>query len=133
MSIELNPLGGVIDGIVKGLDTLFTSDEEREAAKLKLLTTLQQPHILQAMTNIEEAKHRSVFVAGWRPAIGWISALGLAYQFLIYPFIGIINVYLDIPVDVLPVLQGEQLMTLTLSLLGLGGLRTYEKFQGLTK
>lgn len=133
MSIELNPLGGVIDGIVKGLDTLFTSDDEREAAKLKLLTTLQQPHILQAMTNIEEAKHRSVFVAGWRPAIGWISALGLAYQFLIFPFIGIINVYLDIPVDVLPVLQGEQLMTLTLSLLGLGGLRTYEKFQGLTK
>ena len=131
--LNLNPLGGVVDGVVQGLDDLFTSDEEREAAKLKLITTLQQPHILQAMTNIEEAKHRNVFVAGWRPAIGWTAALGLAYQFLIYPFAGLINTYLQIPVGDLPVLQGEQLMTLTLSLLGLGGLRSYEKMKGLTK
>lgn len=133
MAVNIDPLGGVIDGIAKGLDDLFTSDEEREAAKLKLLTTLQQPHILQAMTNIEEAKHRSVFVAGWRPSIGWIAALGLGYQFLVFPFVGIINVYLNIPVEALPQLQGEQLMTLTMALLGLGGLRTYEKFQGLTQ
>lgn len=131
--MNINPLGGVIDGVVKGLDELFTSDEERAAAKLKLMTTLQQPHILQAMTNIEEAKHRSVFVAGWRPAIGWTAALGLAYQFLVYPFAGLINAYLTIPVGELPVLEGEQLMTLTLSLLGLGGLRSYEKMKGIAK
>lgn len=131
--MNINPLGGVVDGVVKGLDELFTSDEEREAAKLKLMSTLQQPHILQAMTNIEEAKHRSVFVAGWRPAIGWTAALGLAYQFLIYPFAGLVNAYTQIPVGELPVLQGEQLMTLTLSLLGLGGLRSFEKMKGLSK
>lgn len=131
--MNINPLSGVVDGLVKGLDELFTSDEEREAAKLRLISTLQQPHILQAMTNIEEAKHRSVFVAGWRPAIGWTAALGLAYQFLVYPFAGLINAYLDIPVAELPVLEGEQLMTLTLSLLGLGGLRSFEKMKGLTK
>ena len=131
--MNINPLSGVVDGLVKGLDELFTSDEEREAAKLRLISTLQQPHILQAMTNIEEAKHRSVFVAGWRPAIGWTAALGLAYQFLVFPFAGLINVYLDIPVAELPVLEGEQLMTLTLSLLGLGGLRSFEKMKGIAK
>jgi len=130
--MNLNPLGGVVDGVVKGLDELFTSDEEREAAKLKLMQTMQQPHILQAMTNIEEAKHRSVFVAGWRPMIGWVAALGLAFQFLILPFGGIINAYLPTPVD-LPSLEGEQLMTLVLALLGLGGMRSFEKFKGVTK
>ena len=130
--MNLNPLGGIVDGLAKGLDELFTSDEEREAAKLKLATLMQQPHILQAVANIEGAKHRSVFVAGWRPAIGWVAALGLGYQFLVLPFAGLINAYLKLPAE-LPELQAEQLMTLVLSLLGLGGMRTFEKYKGASK
>lgn len=130
--MNLNPIGGIVDGLAKGLDELFTSDEEREAAKLKLATLMQQPHILQAVANIEGAKHRSVFVAGWRPAIGWVAALGLGYQFLILPFAGLINAYLKLPAE-LPQLQAEQLMTLVLSLLGLGGMRTFEKYKGAAK
>ncbi len=130
--MNLNPLGGIVDGLAKGLDELFTSDEEREAAKLKLATLMQQPHILQAVANIEGAKHRSVFVAGWRPAIGWVAALGLGYQFLVLPFAGLINAYLKLPAE-LPQLQAEQLMTLVLSLLGLGGMRTFEKYKGAAK
>ena len=130
--MNLNPIGGIVDGLAKGLDELFTSDEEREAAKLKLATLMQQPHILQAVANIEGAKHRSVFVAGWRPCIGWVAALGLGYQFLVLPFAGLINAYLKLPAD-LPQLQGDQLMTLVLSLLGLGGMRTFEKFKGISK
>ncbi len=130
--MNLNPIGGIVDGLAKGLDELFTSDEEREAAKLKLATLMQQPHILQAVANIEGAKHRSVFVAGWRPAIGWVAALGLGYQFLVLPFAGLINAYLKLPAE-LPELQAEQLMTLVLSLLGLGGMRTFEKYKGAAK
>lgn len=130
--MNLNPLGGIVDGLAKGLDELFTSEEEREAAKLKLATLMQQPHMLQAVANIEGAKHRSVFVAGWRPAIGWVAALGLGYQFLVLPFAGLINAYLKLPAE-LPQLQAEQLMTLVLSLLGLGGMRTFEKFKGVSK
>lgn len=131
--MNIDPLGGIADGIAKGLDELFTSDEEREAAKLKLMQTMQQPHILQAMTNIEEAKHRSVFVAGWRPAIGWTAALGLAYQYLVYPFAGLINAYTSFAGAELPTLESGQLMTLTLALLGLGGMRSFEKAKGITK
>ena len=130
--MNLNPLGGIVDGLAKGLDELFTSDEEREAAKLKLATLMQQPHMLQAVANIEGAKHRSIFVAGWRPAIGWVAALGLGYQFLVLPFAGLINAYLKLPAE-LPQLQAEQLMTLVLSLLGLGGMRTFEKYKGAAK
>ncbi len=130
--MNLNPIGGIVDGLAKGLDELFTSDEEREAAKLKLATLMQQPHMLQAVANIEGAKHRSVFVAGWRPAIGWVAALGLGYQFLVLPFAGLINAYLKLPAE-LPQLQAEQLMTLVLSLLGLGGMRTFEKYKGAAK
>ncbi len=131
--MNLNPIGGIVEGLTKGLDELFTSDEEREAAKLKKLATLmQQPHMLQAVANIEGAKHRSIFVAGWRPAIGWVAALGLGYQFLILPFAGLINAYAKLPTE-LPSLQGDQLMTLVLSLLGLGGMRTFEKYKGATK
>jgi hypothetical protein len=130
--MNLNPIGGIVEGLTKGLDELFTSDEEREAAKLKLATLMQQPHMLQAVANIEGAKHRSIFVAGWRPAIGWVAALGLGYQFLILPFAGLINAYAKLPTE-LPSLQGDQLMTLVLSLLGLGGMRTFEKYKGATK
>ncbi len=130
--MNLNPLGGIVDGLAKGLDELFTSDEEREAAKLKLATLMQQPHMLQAVANIEGAKHRSVFVAGWRPAIGWVAALGLGYQFLVLPFAGLINAYTKLPVE-LPSLAAEQLMSLVMALLGLGGMRTFEKYKGAAK
>ena len=130
--MNLNPIGGIVEGLTKGLDELFTSDEEREAAKLKLATLMQQPHMLQAVANIEGAKHRSIFVAGWRPAIGWVAALGFGYQFLILPFAGLINAYAQLPAE-LPNLAGEQLMTLVLSLLGLGGMHTFEKYKGASK
>ena len=130
--MKLDPIGSIVAGLAGGLDELFTSDEERETAKLKLATLMQQPHILQAVANIEGAKHRSVFVAGWRPAIGWVAALGLAYQFLVLPFAGLINAYLELP-TALPNLESDQLMTLVLALLGLGGMRTFEKYKGAAK
>ena len=127
-----NPLALVAGEVLSGLDGLFTSDEERKDAERKAIEVLQRPHILQAMPNLEEAKHRSVFVAGWRPSIGWICTLGLAYHFLILPFASLINAYLNLPVP-LPMIDSGELMTLVLSLLGLGGLRTYEKTKGMTK
>jgi len=129
---QLNPILGIAEGVMKGLDELFTSDEEKAQATLKMTALLQQPHMLQAMANIEEAKHRSVFVAGWRPALGWVCATGLAYQFLILPFAGLINAYLTLPAE-LPVIEAAELTTLVMALLGLGGLRTYEKAKGLTQ
>jgi len=129
---SLNPLAGIAGSVMEGLDDLFTSDEEKANATLRLTELLQKPHNLQAMANIEGAKHSSVFVAGWRPAIGWVCAIGLGYQFLILPFAGLINAFYALPVA-LPAIQAAELSTLVMSLLGLGGLRSYEKAKGLTK
>ena len=128
---SLNPLAGIAGSVMEGLDDLFTSDEEKANATLRLTELLQKPHNLQAMANIEGAKHSSVFVAGWRPAIGWVCAIGLGYQFLILPFAGLINAFYALPAE-LPAIQAAELSTLVMSLLGLGGLRSYEKAKGLT-
>jgi hypothetical protein len=133
MALAADAAKGLAEGIIGSLDKLFTSDDERNQAKIKMTELLQQPHILQALANIEEAKHPSVFVAGWRPAIGWTCWAGLTYHFLIYPFAGLIAFLFD-PTLVLPVLVSVgELMTLVLSLLGLGGMRSYEKTQGVAR
>ena len=128
--MALNPFMGIAAGVMEGLDDLFTSDDEKARASLRLQEVLQKPHVLQAMANIEEAKHASVFVAGWRPAIGWVCAIGLGYQFLILPFAGLINAFYVLPAE-LPAIQAAELTTLVMALLGLGGLRTFEKSKGL--
>ena len=96
----------------------------REAIKGKELDPNQLLEI-QTKINELEAQHRTVFVAGWRPFIGWVCGVALAYNFVIRDlFIWAIK-----PETVPPALQMEHLMTVLLGMLGLGGLRTYEKIK----
>lgn len=81
----LNPLdsaASIADSVATGLDELFTSDEERLQARAKMESLLQKPHIIQAMTNLEEAKNPNLFVSGWRPALGWLCIFLLAYSWI---------------------------------------------------
>ena len=93
---------------------------------------LPQLNLAQAETNKIEAAHRSVWVAGWRPALGWVSALSFAWIFLLAPITQWVLLLMGNTV-VLPVLQSDVLLELTFALLGLAGLRTYEKQKGLSK
>ena len=86
----------------------------------------------QADINLEQAKHPSIFVSGSRPAILWICALGLAWQFFLAPLMNWVVVISGSTIQP-PVINTEGLMTLTLSLLGLGGLRTAEKWKGVAR
>tara|TARA_R100001463_G_C3498598_1_gene218801 strand:+ start:239 stop:661 length:423 start_codon:yes stop_codon:yes gene_type:complete len=86
----------------------------------------------QADINLEQAKHPSIFVSGSRPAILWICALGLAWQFFLAPLMNWAVVISGSSIQP-PVINTEGLMTLTLSLLGLGGLRTAEKWKGVAR
>ena len=102
--------------------------EIREAIKGKELDPNQLLEI-QTRINEIEAQHRTVFVAGWRPFIGWVCGVALAYNFVIRDlFIWAIK-----PETVPPALQMEHLMTVLLGMLGLGGLRTYEKLKDKVK
>ena len=102
--------------------------EIREAIKGK---ELDPNEIIELQTKINEieASHRTVFVAGWRPFIGWVCGVALAYNFVIRDLFIWITKTADAP----PALQMEHLMTVLLGMLGLGGLRTYEKLNDKTK
>tara|TARA_B100000212_G_scaffold261468_1_gene201351 strand:- start:14243 stop:14620 length:378 start_codon:yes stop_codon:yes gene_type:complete len=99
----------------------------REAIKGKELDPNQ---ILELQTKINEveAQHRSMFVAGWRPFIGWICGLAFAYHFVAFPIVR--TIYPEVE---FPVLNTEPLFTVLMGMLGLGGLRTFEKLKGKTK
>ena len=131
MSI-LNWLGGKsiaepIDAIGNAVDKIFTSEDERLQAQAVIDRIRMQPNILSAELNKVEAQHRSVFVAGWRPAIGWICALGIGFAFIGNPllqrFVG--GEPVVVPLDMI--------LELVLAMLGMAGLRTVEKLRGSTK
>jgi hypothetical protein len=119
-------------------------DETKRAEEMRKLEALRQEGdlarlnahvqlmVAQMKVNEAEAKHRSVFVAGWRPAIGWICAAAIGYNFIAYPILEVVNAYLADPAT-LPEIASDNLFELVLGMLGLGGLRTYEKREGLTK
>ena len=84
---------------------------------------------LQTKINEAEAMHRSVFVAGWRPFIGWVCGIALAYNFVLRDLI-IFVMGKDFDA---PALQMDHLMTVLMGMLGLGAFRTYEKIKNVSK
>lgn len=84
---------------------------------------------LQTKINEAEAMHRSIFVAGWRPFIGWICGIAMAYNFILRDLI-IFAMGKDF---VPPALQMDHLMTVLMGMLGLGAFRTYEKIKNVSK
>jgi len=93
---------------------------------------LHNANLQQDQVNLEQAKHPSIFVAGARPAIMWICAFGLAWAYILAPMLtwGVVISGYDI---VLPDIATEGLMTLTLSMLGLGGMRSFDKMNGIAR
>ena len=102
---------------------------ELEASIKSQMIDLQKA---QADINLEQAKHPRIFVSGSMPAILWICELGLAWQFFLAPLMNWAVVISGSTIQP-PVINTEGLMTLTLSLLGLGGLRTAEKWKGVAR
>lgn len=130
-------VGSLAGSVMDGLDGLFTSDEEREAAALKIQTLMAQPHMMQAQANIEAAKNTNWFVAGGRPSLLWVCAIALFYNWLIKDMIviGIVtfsNNAAEI-VPLLPSIDGAEVTGLVTALLGLGALRTWEKTKGVNR
>lgn len=116
------------------IDSLYTSDGELLDKKTALLRVEQQPALIQSEVNKIEAQHRSVFVAGWRPFIGWVCGFALAWHFMLYDMALWVQINFFPATTQVPALTGtEGLMTVLLSLLGLGGMRTFEKMKGKTK
>ena len=122
--------GGVVDaatGVANIIDKFVETPDERAAADMLLAKMAQRPGELQVELNKIEAGHRSLFVAGWRPALGWICAFGLGFTFLINPVIQWATGELG------PELPHDIMLELVIGMLGIAGLRTAEKAMGKAK
>jgi hypothetical protein len=121
-----------IDAIGNVFDKLFTSDEERLQAQAVLEKLKQHPAELQVELNKIEAAHRSIFVAGWRPAVGWICAIGVGWAYLGHP-VFLWAAALWFPAVKPPDIQTDGLFELVLAMLGMAGLRSFDKASGRAK
>jgi hypothetical protein len=127
------PIVGIIGDV---LDKVIPDNNAKAKAKADiekaLIDNASKINLAQAETNKIEASHRSIWVAGWRPFLGWVAGFGFAWVFVIAPVAQWVCALLGIHI-VLPVLHTDVMMELTIALLGLSGLRSWEKSKGLTK
>jgi hypothetical protein len=118
------------------LDKIIPDKDAREKAQAELIKAAQDQDFQKAMGQLEinkvEAQHTSLFVAGWRPAVGWVCVIGLAYNFLLYPLLTWLVAVTGAEINP-PALLSENLMELVLGMLGLGALRSFEKYKGVNR
>lgn len=126
---------GIDDAIAAGLQVLnkFVPDPEARAkAEADLRSSLQSWDKAQTDVNAVEAANTNLFVAGWRPFIGWTCGLALAYQYVIAPLVMWITLTAGIHLAPPPKLD-DMLWQLVFAMLGMGGLRTFEKIRGVAR
>ena len=116
----------------------FIADKDQAAKLAHELSTMADKHSHEALlaqieVNRAEAASGSVFKGGWRPFIGWVCGAAFAYHFVLQPFILFGVAVAGVSIPELPSFDMGSLMTVMMGMLGLGGLRSYEKKQGLTK
>ena len=135
-SMNLLGIGAIVEGVGKIADDLFTSDEER--LKVALQEKVVEAELIKGQLdlNVAEAKHKSIFVAGWRPAIGWVGAISLGYQFILYPLLtwiwSIAQAKQWVPPELgpPPPLPVDVLWVILSGMLGIAGMRSFDKIKG---
>lgn len=131
--MNLNPVAGIIAAVGGVVSDLVTTDKERLAAEIEMRKLDQAIDLAQIDVNKEEAKSASVFVAGWRPAIGWTCGLAFAYAAVFEPFLRFASQVWWGYSGSFPVIDTDLTMQVLFGILGLGALRTAEKVKGVAK
>ena len=126
---------GDVGSVFKDIREAITGESIKDPTKLaelnfKMNQLEQLARDGQIAINKEEAKSTNIFVAGWRPFIGWVGGVSLAYSFIVQPLIVWYAGFHHIVVQT-PTLDTGTLMNLVLAMLGFGGLRTFEKLKGI--
>ena len=145
--MSFDPISAALDIGKMAISRIWPDPVQQAAEERKLLELSQSGNLAelnahvqllvgQMQINAKEAEHKSVFVAGWRPFIGWVGGFALAYQFLFYPILlwlwAIATLTFQIPEGfeppALPV--ADDLYTIVLGMLGIGAMRSYDKKNG---
>lgn len=133
----LDLLGKLVDPVSDILGKVV-EDKDQKARLAHEIATMAERHAQelakgQIDINKEEAKSRNIFIAGWRPFVGWTCGLALFWHFLGLPVTLFVTGWFNLQHPPLPEFDMNSLMTVLLGMLGLGGMRSFEKFKGLTK
>ena len=137
--MSFDPITAALDVASKIIDKIWPNAEDAAKAKLEMIKLQQagefkqiemdyQLAIEQIKVNAVEAASGSLFIGGWRPAVGWVCVVGLAYTFIIQPLMAWGALLYGKPVP--PSLDTVVLMELLLGMLGLAGIRSYDKAKG---
>ena len=121
-------------------DRIFPDPKAANEAKLEVMRMAQAGELAQLNADLQlatgqidinkaEAAHQSLFVAGWRPAIGWVCGAAFAFKFILGPAAVVSMAMAGHPIT-LPVFDFSEMSTILVAMLGLGGLRTVEKVKG---
>lgn len=129
-------LGSIIKGVGDVIDDLHTSDEER--LKISLQEKMIDAELAKGQLEINkaEALHKRILVAGWRPFLGWVGGVALAYKFIVHPLIvwfwvfGHGQGWIPLGLDAPPSVNAGELYPIILCMLGVGGMRSYDKLKG---
>lgn len=118
-------------GPVTGLLDKFIEDKDQKARLAHDLATMADQHAQelakgQLEVNKVEAAHKSLFISGWRPAVGWVCVLGMFGNFITIPFTNFVLALLKYDI-VIPLIPLDTMMPVLMGMLGLGAMRTYEK------
>jgi hypothetical protein len=126
----------LIAPVSKLLDKIIPDADERNRLAFEISTLAEkQAHEIakaQIAVNEREASHQSLFVSGWRPAVGWICCIGLGCNYLFIPVANFVLVVSGSDITV-PALDLSEMMPVLLGMLGLGGLRSWEKTRGVAR
>ena len=125
-------------GPVTGLLDKFIEDKDQKAKLAHEIATMGEKHAQQALLaqleiNKAEAASGSLFKGGWRPFVGWVCAVAFAYHFVLQPLLIFVFAYIGLETPDLPKFDVGTLLPVLGGMLGIGGLRSYEKTKGLTK
>lgn len=133
----IDKIGGVASELIVDKDKKNQLKVELERLKIDEISKSEEREHQEMMgqigVNTEEAKSESVFVAGWRPAIGWIGAAGLGWSVVIQPVMSWTAEVIFKYSGTYPALNVDTIMVLVTGMLGFGGLRTYEKMKGVAQ
>ena len=129
LNLLINPIANLLGKVIPDKD-----ERDKMAHEIATLAEKQAHDVVMAQiaVNEREAQHRSIFVAGWRPFVGWVCGVAFAAHFILFPSVQVIATYTGYDIT-LPHFDLTTLTTVLGGLLGLGGLRTYEKLKGKTK
>ena len=125
-------------GPVTGLLDKFIEDKDQKAKLAHEIATMGEKHSQEALLaqleiNKAEAASGSLFKGGWRPFVGWTCGIAFAYHFVLQPLLIFVFAYIGLETPDLPQFDVGTLLPVLGGMLGIGGLRSYEKTKGLTK